>query len=139
MKYGDVLHDTEDKDWWVVYGADLEKKFVEKVCPKIGLKGKINPKKEIDPTAPDLIVNNRLADLKTQNTPFFTVSRYNKRVGENKLPFDPTFTVIFNKIDYLIYRELYPNLDIYFWVHWKQTKYNSKNGRVINVLPISGV
>lgn len=139
MKYGDVIHNTEDKDWWLIHGANLEKRFVENVCPEIRLDGIINPEKEQDPTVPDLIVNGRLADLKTQNTPFFTASRYNKKEGGKKVPFDPTYTVTFNRKDYLRYRKLYPDIDIYFWVQWKVTKYNMKNGGVINVSPLSGI
>lgn len=136
MKYGDVLHNTEDKNWWQIHGVNLENKFVDVVCPKISLNAEINPEKEQDPTAPDLIVNGRLADLKTQNTPFFTVSRYSKKVGEEKVPFDPSYAVTFNKKDCIRYRKLYPDIDIYFWVHWKETEYEN-NG--ISVLPISGV
>lgn len=139
MKYGDVLHDTEDKNWWLIHGVDLETKFVKFVCPKISLNAEINPKKKHDPTVPDLIVNGRLADLKTQNTPFFTVSRYSKKVGEKTIPFDPSYAVTFNEKDFIRYKELYPDIDIYFWINWNEIEYKTNNGGIIKVLPISGV
>ena len=55
-----------------------------------------------------------LADLKTQNTPFFTASRYR---------LDPRFAVTFNRKDYERYKNLYPTIIIYFWIDWKQTEW----------------
>ena len=46
MKYGDVFHDTEDKNRWLIHGVDLETKFVNDVCLKISLNDEINPKKK---------------------------------------------------------------------------------------------
>lgn len=110
----DVLHDTEDRGWWYIHGQRLEEQFVQICRTKLNINAKINPEKCTDNTAPDLLVNQSLADLKTQNTPFFTAGRYGM---------DPRFTVTFNRKDYDRYMLLYPNIEIYFWIDWTQTKY----------------
>lgn len=135
------MRDTEDRSWWYKYGELGEKFFVEWVCPDIGLEGKINPQKEKDPTVPDLIVDGRLSDLKTQKTPFFTAGRYYKTVenGNEVIPYDPTYTVTFNIKDYNRYLYKYPCIDIYFWVQWKDTVYAPSYGDSVTVEPISGV
>src|SRR3989344_8017214 len=108
-----IPHDTEDKSWWLLHGAQLEERFVEVCCKHLHLSAAINPVKITNPTAPDLVVNGRLADLKTQNTPFFTAARYG---------LDPRFAVTFNRKDYERYKRFYPDIDIYYWVDWTQTE-----------------
>lgn len=73
----------------------------------------INPAKRRDKYAPDLIVEGYLADLKTQNTPFFTADRYHV---------DPQFAVTFNRKDFERYKEFYPQIHIYFWLEWQETE-----------------
>ena len=107
-----VPHDTEDKGWWYIHGEALEERFVALCRDRLNLAAIINPAKTLDKTAPDLFVDGLLGDLKTQNTPFFTASRYGM---------DPRFTVTFNRKDYERYKELYPNIMIYFWLDWTQT------------------
>jgi len=102
---------TEDKPWWVIHGRDLEDRFVNEVLPRIGFRGMINPEKETNPYAPDLIVEDHLADLKCQQHPFFTAGRFG---------LDPQYAVSFNYKDYVRYSDEYPSLDIYWWVHWQQ-------------------
>ncbi|WP_409522349.1 hypothetical protein [Nitrincola sp. MINF-07-Sa-05] len=109
-----VPHDTEDRGWWYLHGEKLEEKFVSICRGKLKINASINPQKIDDKTVPDLIVEGALADLKTQNTPFFTVSRYNM---------DPRFTVTFNRKDYERYQALYPDIVIYFWLDWTQTRW----------------
>ena len=41
------------------------------------------------------------------------------------LPYDPTYTVTFNKKDYENYMEQHPDCDIYFWVYWSQLTYRN--------------
>jgi hypothetical protein len=139
LKYGDVIHNTEDKKWWLKHGEIGEKDFINIICPKIGLDGQINPEKERDPTVPDLVVNGRLADLKVPRTPFFTAAKYHKKLNGMDVPFNPTYTVTFNRKDYNRYSKLYPYIDIYFWVSWEDTVYTSRDGRKIEIDPISGV
>ena len=114
-----VPHNTEDRDWWYLHGEKEEKRFVELCRVKFGLDAEINPEKDTNKYAPDLVVNGIVSDLKSQTTPFFTANRY-------KL--DPRFTVTFNRKDYERYKTHYPNIDIYFWINWSQTE--SKWGSV---------
>ena len=78
------MHNTEDKAWWVVHGATKEEEFVSLVAPQIGLKAEINPEKLKDDYAPDLVIDDdrKIADLKAQNTPFFTVGKTYRGYGE---------------------------------------------------------
>jgi len=140
MKTGDnSMIDTEDRSWWYKYGEIGEKYFVEWVCPDLDIDCVINPMKEKDPTVPDLIANGRLADLKTQKTPFFTAGRYSKTVDGEQIAYDPTYTVTFNVKDANRYFKHYRDIDIYFWVKWKETMYAPPGMSPVNVLPISGV
>jgi len=109
-----VPHNTEDKNWWLLHGVGLENRFIRICNEKLNLDALINPEKKNNPYAPDLIVNKRIADLKTQNTPFFTSTRYK---------IEPRFAVTFNRKDYERYKTLYPDIDIYFWVDWIQTEW----------------
>lgn len=131
-----VLFNTEDRDKWYEYGEVSEKNFINKVAPTLKIDIRENPEKKCNKWAIDLYdyTNNRYADLKEQDTPFFTASRY----YYNGIPYDPSFTVTFNKKDYEYYSTEYKDCDIYFWVNWKQLSYEY-NGNTIKVLPIKGV
>lgn len=50
------------------------------------------------------------------------------------MPYNPTYTVTFNRKDYENYLERHPNCDIYFWVYWRQLTY-----RGISVNELYGV
>ncbi|MDD4804919.1 MAG: RecQ family ATP-dependent DNA helicase, partial [Candidatus Pacebacteria bacterium] len=106
---------------------------------EFNLDAQINPKKETDPTVPDLIVEGQLSDLKTQKTPFFTAYRYHKMENGIPVPYNPAYTVTFNHKDYKRYNKLYPDIDIYFWVKWKETSYSSSFGTSVQVANVSGV
>lgn len=108
-----VTHDTEDKLWWCLHGNDLEERFVRILRTRFDREAIINPDKMRDKYAPDLVVGGFLADLKTQNTPFFTADRYG---------LDPQFAVTFNRKDRDRYRDRYPRLHIYFWIEWQTLK-----------------
>ncbi len=114
------MHDTEDKLWWTEHGARMEARFVDEVAPQLGLDAVLNPAKASDPFAPDLIVRGQLADLKVQNTPFFTAARYG---------LDPQHTVTFNRKDYLRYSELYPEIELFFWVAWTTLEWPARQPR----------
>lgn len=120
--------DNEDKAWWIEHGLALEHIFVEQVCPKIGLNARMNPDKERDPMVHDLIINNRIADLKTQNTPFYTASQYKKADGTR---YNPSRTVTFNYKDMIRYKHLYPHILIAFWVNWPDSE---KYGIEVNAI-----
>lgn len=80
----------------------------------------------------DLIDNTHhcLADLKTQNTPFFTCGKYHYGLKR----YNPSYTVTFNKKDYEHYRDQYPDCEIFFWINWTQTEYSQ-----IKVEAVKGV
>ncbi len=107
-------HDTEDKAWWVEEGANQEERFVIQCREKFGIDAVINPVKKDDKFSPDIIVNGKLSDLKTQTTPFFTSKNYKC---------DPRFTVTFNRKDYVRYKSKYPFLSIVFHVVWDVTSW----------------
>lgn len=117
-----VLFNTEDRSKWYAWGEDVERDFIEKVVPQLHLDIRKNPAKETSSWAIDLYdyTNHRFADLKAQNTPFFTVSKY-RYLGKKC---DPAYSVTFNRKDYENYSRHYPDCDIYFWVHWIQLEYH---------------
>jgi hypothetical protein len=79
---------------------------------------KINPGKATTPTVPDLLVNGQIADLKTQETPFFTSHVF--------AGLDPRYTVTLNLKDVRYYRESYPDIVLYFWVNWRQRQWRDR-------------
>ena len=128
-----VPHSTEDKNWWLLHGVGLENRFVLICKEKLKLDASINPEKKFNPYAPDLIVSGKIADLKTQNTPFFSARRYQ---------IDPRFSVTFNRKDYERYKTLYPDINIYFWVDWTQTEWNGNRVEYLGgifTLPFSSI
>ena len=112
---------TEDRARWYEWGEDAEADFVEKIVPQIGLDIRKNPEKERCSWAIDLFdyTNNRPADLKVQNTPFFTVAKY-RYCGKRC---DPAYSVTLNRKDFENYQANHPDCFIYFWVHWTQREY----------------
>ena len=102
--------DTEDKDAWLPYGEEKEKEFVTEIAPQIGIDARINPEKDETPEAIDLIVDGKLTDLKTQETPFFT------SLKRSSIP--PQWCVTFNVNDFCKYSKTEENIDIIFWVRW---------------------
>jgi len=114
-----MVHDTEDKSWWLKKGERDEVRFVGWLSRR-GIKARINPAKGDDPTSYDLVMTNSrgvdvAADLKTVETPFFLAGRYG---------FDPARCVTFNEKDYQRYCDRYSGLNggsgisVIFWVSW---------------------
>jgi hypothetical protein len=111
-----VKNDTELKNWWLKHGEVKEHEFVELMATKRpDLMVSMNPRKEVDPTVCDLIYGNagKSSDLKCQMTPFFSAKQYGM---------DSKYTFTFNSKDYVRYKELYPEIDLFVWVDWKQTE-----------------
>lgn len=106
--------DLQAKSIWCKDGEKIETAFVNKYGTKLNLI--INPEKNTNPYAPDLMYDNSiLADLKTQNTPFFKAKKlYN---------IDSSYAVVFNRKDAARYYKMYPNIIIYFWVEWHSVKF----------------
>lgn len=123
------LDDLQAKGPWCAFGEDLERTFIKKYGLKFNLD--INPEKSTNKFAPDLLntSNGKLADLKTQNTPFF--------LARDKYGYDPQYTVTFNKKDYERYLECYPSLEIYFWVSWIAVRF--EGAQVVTVEPMEGI
>ena len=122
-------HDLQDKGLWCKIGSTKEEVFVEKFGRELHLS--INPEKQRNPYAPDLLntSSHLLGDLKTQNTPFFQAkARFN---------LDPQFVVVFNGKDRLRYLEHYPYIEIYFAIDWQVVRFEGRE--VISVLPMKGV
>lgn len=110
MTGDDKPADTELKKPWLRLGEQREETFLTTVAPKVGLSAREHPAKATDPTALDLLVAGTPADLKTQETPFFTAKK------QYDLP--PQYVVTFNRNDYQRYRQK-PAVDIYVWVRWQ--------------------
>lgn len=121
----EVQHNTEDKSWWLQHGLELEYQFVELCRNKLNVKAEINPAKSDSPAAPDLLVDGNIADLKVQNTPFFSATKYSM---------DPRFTVTFNRKDFERYSALYPEIVVYFWVNWKQLAWKDFRVQKLNAI-----
>lgn len=68
---------TEDKAQWCKEGEKLEVEFINHDIPKLELNIIINPKKQNNPYHIDLLDldNNREANLKTQQTSFFSAAK----------------------------------------------------------------
>jgi len=117
------MHDTQDKLWWCEKGVELETRFVNDVAPRLGIPAVINPEKAHNPYAPDLLVDGHIADLKYQGKPYF------KALEQGGV--DSQYAVSFNGKDYERYGLKYPEIEIFFWVHWEETS------RVIGGKPYS--
>lgn len=122
-------HNLQDKGVWCRDGATEEEVFVENYGEKLGLI--VNPDKRINPYVPDLVntKNDLLADLKTQNTPFFQ--------AQTRFGFTPQYAVVFNEKDRLRYSNRYPEIEIYFWVDWQAVRFVGNTE--IKVQPMTGI
>ena len=110
-------HDTEDREWWWTHGETLESAFVEFGQDWLDLNIQINPGKATTPTLPDLLVDGKIADLKTQETPFFTADSYG---------LDPRHTVTLNLKDVRYYHECHPRIVLYLWLNWRQRQWRDR-------------
>jgi len=124
-----IIRDLQDKAPWCDDGASREINFIKKYGNDLNLG--INPEKDTNVYAIDLIniQTGRLADLKTQNTPFF---KSNDLYG-----IDPTYAVTFNVNDFTRYKSDYPDIDIFFWVDWYAVKF--VGSKTILVQPLQGI
>ena len=128
------MHDTEDRAHWFRLGLAQEHAFVTDTAARLGLPLQMNPAKERNPKAIDFVLSPLegapvYADLKTQNTPFFTAGRRGKNPGR---------TVTFNAKDLRHYEQLYPQAVIFFHVHWTQLS-ATFGAQTYTVPPLHGV
>ena len=122
--------DLQNRAAWYVHGASKEQVFVNTHGKSLGVA--LNPSKLKDPTAPDLVFNGHLADLKCQDTPFFLAGRYGV---------DPTYAVTFNLKDALNYGRWgknYKDLSIFYWVDWVAVRMEMSERHYI-ARPLTGV
>lgn len=92
---------------WYQIGKKCEVAFITKMSA-LGFDCIINPDKRTNKKLPDLYVNGRLAELKTQLTHFYS---FEKHYGIH-----PTRAVTINHKDVQYYSTCYPDLDIYIWL-----------------------
>lgn len=117
------------KSIWCKDGENIEEAFVKKYGKRLDLS--INPEKTENPFAPDLVYQeDQIADLKTQNTPFFK--------AKSLYGIDATYAVVFNRKDAIRYYRKYPDIIIYFWVEWHSVKFKM-GSHTIEVAYINGV
>lgn len=124
------MHDTEDKSWWVNEGEKFEGVFVGIIAPTLKIDAVINPEKENNPYAPDLIVEGLLSDLKYQSTPFF--------MAHSRYGIPNQYAVTFNRKDFVRYGENYPDIRLYYWIDWKELQ-KEIGGIVYEVEPMQGI
>lgn len=106
--------DLQAKKVWCKDGEKIEEAFVNRYGSDIQVQ--INPEKATNPFAPDLLYKSSyLADLKTQNTPFFK--------AQQLYGIDPSYAVVFNRKDAARYFKHYPNIIVYFWVEWHSVRF----------------
>lgn len=99
---------------WCREGELYEKLFVDNMSQHSYLSIQINPEKTSNPMAPDLWVPGYgLCDLKAQRTPFFTANKYG---------ISPSDAITLNMKDVIRYRELYPEIGIFFWINWQNNQ-----------------
>jgi hypothetical protein len=124
-----TLRDLQDKGPWCADGASSEQVFIQNYGKGLGLI--INPEKSFNKYAADLFnVNSKnVGDLKTQNTPFFQALTL--------FSVNPQYAVTFNQKDFIRYSELYPGIEVYFWVVWTVIKF--AGNQTIEVAPMEGV
>jgi hypothetical protein len=123
-------HNLQDKSHWCTDGESMEQSFVRRIGFSLGLE--INPVKIYDPYVPDLVYSgsNKLADLKSQHSPFFKAGDF--------FNIDPTFAVVFNLKDKSRYEQHYPDIDIIYYIDWVAVSADI-NGKIYKVQPLHGV
>lgn len=87
---------NQDRFSYYKLGEKYEDKFVQ-ICQAHNIDAIINPEKETNPYAPDIYVNQKLSDLKTQTLPFFK--------SESKFNISPMDTITLNRKDVERYKK----------------------------------
>ena len=87
---------NQDRFAYYRLGEKYEDKFVQ-VCQHYAIDAEINPEKKTNPYAPDIIMNGKISDLKTQTLPFF--------MAEKKFNMSPLDTITLNRKDVERYKK----------------------------------
>jgi len=113
-----LLHDTEDKNWWLQWGEGKEKAF-KTFCEKQSILPGLdfNPERAggKNKGAPEFVYKDCYLDVKVQNQPFFESAKL------YKIP--PRYAVTLNWSDVRDVREKYQECVIIYWVNWVPVKY----------------
>ncbi len=138
-----LLHDTEDKNWWLQWGEGKEKAF-KTFCDKVRILPGLsfNPEREGGKKrgAPEFVWQGHLLDVKVQNQPFFEAVQ---RFG---IP--PRYAVTLNWRDVRDVREKYADCLVVYWVNWVPVRYIKTVPRItmpprvvedISVEPLHGI
>jgi hypothetical protein len=127
-----TLHQLQNRGVWYKHGNTKEEVFINAYGQTLGVV--INPDKENDPTLPDLVFQEHLADLKCQNTPLFYADKDYKTPAQ--------YAVTFNLKDALHYGPLgkhYERLTIFYWIDWVARKMITSGNREYAVDKLTGV
>ena len=95
-KHGRIPINNQDRFAYYKLGNKYEDKFIE-ICQAHEIDADINPEKETNPYAPDLIVKGKVSDLKTQTLPFFK--------SKEKFNISPLDTITLNLKDVERYKK----------------------------------
>ena len=93
---GQTPINNQDRFAYYRLGEKYEDKFVQ-VCQHYEIDAEINPEKKTNPYAPDIIMNGKISDLKTQTLPFF--------MAEKKFNMSPLDTITLNRKDVERYKK----------------------------------
>jgi hypothetical protein len=112
-----VLHNTEDKAWWLREGEAREREFLELCVAQNILKG-IIPNPERTATRrhlPEYFYEGALLDLKDHRIPFFEAER------TRGIP--PRYALTLDEQDVIDIETKYPTCRLVFYVNWMAVKY----------------
>jgi len=137
-----VLHNTEDKDWWLKEGETREREFLELCAAQNILKGIVpNPERTANRKhLPEYFYRGALLDLKDHRIPFFEAQRV------RDIP--PRYALTLDEQDVIDIETKYPTCRFVFYVNWMAVKYqkimlDETNGetilREIVIQPLHGI
>jgi hypothetical protein len=113
-----VLHNTEDKDWWLKEGEIREREFLQLCEQKNILKGiTLNPERtgKWNKALPEFFYREALLDLKDHRIPFFEAGRV------RNIP--PRYALTLDEQDVIDIETKYPTCRLVFYVNWMAVKY----------------
>jgi hypothetical protein len=137
-----ILHNTEDKDWWLKEGETREREFLELCAAQNILKGiGPNPERTVNRRyLPEYFYQGALLDLKDHRIPFFE--------SERTRGIPPRYALTLDEQDVIDIETKYPTCRLVFYVNWMAVKYqkillDEKDGetvlREIAIQPLHGI
>ena len=113
-----VLHNTEDKGWWLKEGEIREREFLDLCAEKKLLEGIVpNPERvgSRKKFLPEFFYRGALLDLKDHRIPFFESGR------TRNIP--PRYALTLDEQDVIDIEKKYPTCRLVFYVRWMAVKY----------------